>query len=174
MAIRMLPLAFLLSLPACAVKSPQYQALDEAYRQGEPELDRFFLDWKEQLPPFTMEERASLAAPIQSVYEVFEAFYAPDQLASVGWGRDKYVKLPYYLVQNEINYTVVDQILEEGDWEYGKRQEVASGTIADFSPLLDAGQQKTIYLNKVYRDALWKFVGGKATRRNQAARSSWA
>lgn len=85
------------------------ELLEKAYKDNnQSTLDSFFLCWHYNEPQITESEFASLSDTIKAIYNIFEAFFTPDDLDRITGGQHEPFDTPfrYAVVQNSINYQI--------------------------------------------------------------------
>lgn len=89
--------------------------LEQAYKnKSEKELNHFFRNWQENIPPITNEEFKNETDTIQEAYKIFTAFYHPHHLVTTDKKSKQdisiYHKVNYYIVQNSLKISFQDKI----------------------------------------------------------------
>jgi hypothetical protein len=163
----------LLALSACVAMSPERAALQRAWVQqrSEPEhLRAFFRRWEEALPPLTAGEVERLPAAQRAVYEIFAIIYTPGNLDQISSDLDHWVHdVPYYVVQNSIDYEIVDRLLppwaviNKDFTKLFEQRFLEQSTIEDFRPHLDLGDKRAVFLNEAYDKAVGSFLEEKGS-----------
>lgn len=85
--------------------------LNQAYEQDSQEqLDIFFENWIELIPPHTPQEISSFPDTVKEAYAVFEEFYTPANLSHITGGQHENFEseFRYVVVQNQLEIAVAD------------------------------------------------------------------
>lgn len=120
-----------------------------AYQQhAYPALQTFLDSWAAEMPAVTTAQLDRLPEAEKQVYDIFKAFYHPENINSMGgseWGDSLYDHVRYYILQDDIDYTVAGK-------EY---------TLHHFRPRLDNDSLKTLVLTARYDTMLNRFLGNE-------------
>ncbi len=143
--------------------APKYEAnelisqLDSAFTSQNPlKLVDFFKTWNLDIQP-NNEKFTDQNEIIKSVYEIYKAFYSPNNPSKLGQWEDFNKpddSLAYFVIQNMIYYSVIPDF-EKFQWETSKID-----SINNFKPRLEhLGQEGILYLTNEYNSALNGFLG---------------
>ena len=75
------------------------------------ELQFFFENWALETPSVSNEELERLNDTSKNVYMNFQCFYNPRDIDRIGgseFGNDIYKNVKYFLIQNKVNYGMMD------------------------------------------------------------------
>lgn len=101
-------------MPLAFAQSPS-RLLHKAYRRNsEKLLTQFFQKWHEEVEPVTLEELSGANDTIRQMYAVFETFYKPLDLDSLGgseWGNEIYRNVDFLIVQNQITIHFLEKVV---------------------------------------------------------------
>ncbi len=120
-------------------------------------LNSFLTYWCDITPGFPVEDIDNDTA--RSVYQLYRAIYNPFKLSEItqaDLGLSIYTDLKYVVVQNKVYF----------DFNYGNKIISVRDSIVDFRPTVRFSKTRTLYLTKVFKDALNIFLDGSAYRSN--------
>lgn len=148
----------------CAISFGQKQdkLLFHAYSSNSLiELQQFFDNWAAESKRDTA--KSILNDTIKNVYQVFQVFYTPKDINKTGgseWGNDIYKDANYLLVQDEINYAVVDSLVKVSTRrsDYGFKGAEHYDTLKNFRPQISISDAKTVVLTSSYDMLLNRFL----------------
>ncbi len=127
--------------------------LSEAYKDSSCTLIKiFFEEWENEIKPISIEEYNLLSDTVKNVYKVFNSFcnYILKEYPY------KFKDTPYYLVQNQIEYTISNK---KHLSKKAKDSTITfTGEIKNFRPFLKLLNKKIIYLSPSYETALDSFI----------------
>ncbi len=111
-------------------------------------LNSFFTGWESELSAVTEEQFNSLDYIQKQVYLLYNNFYG------LQYG---YEEAEYLVLQNEIEYIVIDTAKYEKIWNYGVSYgdtAIERIRIENFLPFIEGTDKKKVYLNQKYTEIL--------------------
>jgi len=166
----LISICFLFAIQLCEAQK-QDSLLLKAYKSKSlPELEKFFENWAIETPALSKEEFSELNKTGKNIYLVFQSFYNPLDISRTGgseWGNDIYKGTKYFLVQGEINYTIVDTLLKDplnkaitfDRINYQRTDKY--DTLKNFRPQLSFSNIKCLTLTESRNKILNRFLGNK-------------
>ena len=106
----------IISLIAISAFSQKNEArlLKYSYRKNNSDsLNSFFFKWKNEFKPISNNQFENLSDTLKDVYNIFSDFYTPHDLERIGgseWGDSLYANVGYFIVQNRIDFTIVETL----------------------------------------------------------------
>lgn len=149
----------LIQFQGCADISIQKQLknnLCEAYYDdSETLLKTFFEQWEKEIKPITGSELKILSDTLHNVYTIYDVY--------CNYELEKYPQAfrdcPYYIIQNEIKYTISDQ--EHISYPIPDSTIILSKQITNFRPFPQNINKKYVYASSLYKAVLESFITDK-------------
>ncbi|PWU03537.1 MAG: hypothetical protein C5B52_03200 [Bacteroidetes bacterium] len=127
-------------------------------------LQVFFENWASETAPITKETLEKLNDTTKNIYQIFQAFYNPIDIRRTGgseWGNDIYKNVKYFIIQNKINFSVVESLSIDTnhlrDIELPKNENYI--LLQNFRPQLSFPNIKCVTLTDHYDSVLNRFLG---------------
>jgi hypothetical protein len=114
-------------------------------------LNSFLTYWCDVTPGFPVESIDNDTA--RNIYQLYMAIYNPFELSEItqnDLGLSIYADLNYIVVQNKVYF----------DFNYANKKNSVRDSIVDFRPLVQFPKTRTLYLTKVFKNALNIFLDG--------------
>lgn len=120
-------------------------------------LNSFLTYWCDVTPGFPVETIENDTT--RSIYQLYMAIYNPFRLSEItldDLGLSIYTDLKYIVVQNKVYF----------DFNYGNMKISLRDSIVDFRPMVQFPKTRTLYLTKVFKNALNIFLDGSTSLSN--------
>lgn len=133
-------------------------SLETAYKANDSNLlVDFFDEWAQSVAPHPEE---FIESPVdQSIYDIYKAFYAPDQPLYLGKLEQLHLpddSLAFIVIQNQIKYL----LRPDSELETSPPLNFKASTLTNFKPALEhLGQERILYLTHEYQNAVNGFLG---------------
>jgi hypothetical protein len=132
--------------------------LERAFQHGsQSELDTVFAMWQQAIHPYSSAEITALSDTVRQIYEIFKTFYCPNDLYRVTGGEHENFEtiFRYIVVQNSLNYAVVDT---DPRYYYYAGVTILERSIPDFRPQLNETDFPVVYLSASADSVIYRYL----------------
>ena len=132
--------------------------LENAYQKNSQEaLDTVFTEWKQRIPAYTHFELNAYSDTLRKVYEVFNAFYTPNDLNRITGGEHENFETDfrYIVVQNDIDFAVIDT---NPRYFFYAGVNILESEVKDFRPSNAALQYPVVYLTPQADTMIYRYL----------------